>query len=115
MTTLSEAARLYQLKKGHVLNGILAHGKQETTFKYGLLNSDRSKTTYVHGIEGGQTVIAIETVCAIAPEIGDKITLVSGQKGRVELVAVEILDDVQLRFVSYEKVEKITRITINTL
>ena len=115
MKRLSETARVYQLQHGHTMIGTLKHGETITQFKYGLLHDNRNKTTYVHGIEGGQTQTEIETVCDVSPEVGDKITLVTNRKGRVTNVSTEILDELQLRFVPYEKADKIKRITIQYL
>lgn len=112
---LSETARVYQLKNGHTMTGKITHGNTVTPFKYGIKNDNRGKSTYIHGIEGGQSATEIETVEPVKAEIGDKVQLVDGRKGRVENISVDILDEAQLRFVSFEKADKIVRITISYL
>lgn len=109
---LSEAAKLYQLTKGHRLTATLyTHGK-EVPFKYGLENAYNFKATYVHGIEGGQNVIQIETVEPLTFTVGEKVKLVDGKCGKVTDVTVSVLDQVQLRFVSYERADKLQKLTI---
>lgn len=115
MKRLSEAAKVYQLKHGHNMKAVLTHGAVKTEFKYGLLHDNRIKTTYVHGVEGGQSTTEIETVEPIAAEIGDKIALANGRKGKVVDTSTSLLDDVQVRFVSYDKADKVMRITLRYL
>lgn len=112
MRALSETARVYQLKNGHLLNGILTHGETTTEFKYGLLHDNRTKTTYVHGAEGGQNTTEIETVEPIVVEIGDKIQFADGRKGKVVDMSTDLLEELQLRFVPYERADKVRRITV---
>ncbi|MCM1290186.1 MAG: hypothetical protein NC132_05530 [Corallococcus sp.] len=112
MKNLSEKARTYQLEHGHTSVGALKRGARATQFTYGLLKIKRIKTVYAHGIEGGDTQAEIETVCGITPEIGDGITLASGQTGIVTEVLQETLDEMQLRFVGFNKADKITRISV---
>ena len=59
---LSETARVYQLKNGHNMTAVLTHGEDSVKFKYGLLHSNKTKTTFIHGVEGGQNTVEIETV-----------------------------------------------------
>lgn len=115
MKRLSETAKVYQLKNGHNMKAVLTHGVDETEFKYGLLHDNRIKTTYIHGVEGGQSTTEIETVEPITVEIGDKIQLANGKKGKVVDTSVNLLDDLQVRFVSYGKADKVMRITLRYL
>ena len=112
MKGISVAAKVYQLEHGHNLTGVLVHGNEQQSFRYGLVSNTRLKTTYVHGLEGGASAVVIETVHPIAPEVGDKIQLCDGKNGRVAEISVALLDDVQLRFVTYEKADKIRQITV---
>lgn len=112
MKRITETAKVYQLEHGHTSDGELKHGLETTKFKYGTRNVKRRKTEYVHGMEGGQTQTEIETVCFVMPEIGDKVMLATGQTGIVTGVSVDVLDELQLRFVGFEKADKITHITI---
>lgn len=109
---LSETARLYELKHGLLLDGLLEHGKQKTAFKYGFETINKNETTLIHGYMGAQNVTEIETVRPVTVAVGDKVTLVDGKSGKVTNTSVKLLDDTQLRFVSYERADKITRITI---
>lgn len=109
---ISETARMYELEHGLILNGTLYHGDAVTKFKYGELNNNKNKTTLVHGVTGAQNVVEIETVRPLVAEIGDKIQLADGRKGKVTNASVKILAERQLRFVPYSKADKATRITI---
>lgn len=109
---LSENARVYELEHGLVLDGRLYHGDVQTDFKYGELTNNKNKTTVIHGYMGAQNVVEIETVRPIAVAIGDKVQLVDGRKGKVTNTDVKLLENKQLRFVSYAKADKSTRITI---
>lgn len=109
---LSETARTYELEHGLVLSGTLYHGDEETRFRYGELTNNKNKTTVIHGYTGAQNVVEIETVRPVEVAIGDKVQLVDGRKGKVVNTAVKLLEDKQLRFVSYAKADKATRITI---
>lgn len=112
MSRVSETARAYELKHGLVLDGMLYHGDVETKFKYGELSNNKNKTTVIHGVTGAQNVVEIETARHIVVKIGDKVQLVDGRKGKVANTAVKLLEEKQLRFVSYAKADKATRITI---
>lgn len=109
---ISEQARRYELEHGLTLKGVLFHGDEKFEFKYGYENINKSKTTVIHGYTGAQNVVEIVTVRPISLAIGDKIQLVDGKKGKTVSLSVALLDDVQLRFVSYERADKVTRITI---
>lgn len=109
---VSETARVYELKHGLVLDATLYHGDVETKFKYGELTNNKNKTMVIHGVTGAQNVVEIETARRIVVEIGDKVQLVDGRKGKVVNTAVKLLEEKQLRFVSYAKADKITRVTI---
>ncbi len=108
----SETAKKYELEHGLLLWGKLFHGDEVTSFKYGLSNVLKNKTAVVHGYIGAQNVVEIETVCPIVAAIGDKIELADGQKGKVASVSCSLLDEKQLRFVTYSKVEKVTTIVV---
>lgn len=112
MTKISETARVYELEHGLVLNATLYHGGVETKFKYGELTQNKNKTTLIHGATGAQNVVEIETVRHIAVAVGDKVQLVDGRKGKVTNTDIKLLEIKQLRFVSYAKADKVTRITI---
>lgn len=109
---LSQTARMYELKHGLLLDGTLYHGDVVTKFKYGFETINKNKTTVIHGYTGAQNVTEIETVRPVVVTIGDKVELADGKKGKVTNTAVKLLEDKQLRFVPYERAEKITRITI---
>ena len=109
---VSITAKYYQLMHGHNLHGISFHGNTQAMFKYGLINANRIKTTYTHGIESNQNSVEIETVEPLDLNVGDKIQLADGKRGKVADVSTTLLDDVQLRFVSYERADKVKRITV---
>ena len=109
---LSQTAREYELKHGLVLDGTLYHGGVETKLKYGELTNNKNKTTVIHGYTGAQNIVEIETVRSVVVEVGDKVQLVDGRKGKVTNAAVELIEERQLLFVPYTKADKATRITI---
>lgn len=109
---ISETARVYELDKGLILDGVLYHGDEKTKFKYGELSSDKNKNTVVHGYTGAENVVEIETVRPVVAAIGDKVRLANGREGKVTNTAVKLLEEKQLRFVPYAKADKSTRITI---
>lgn len=109
---LSQTARVYELKNGLVLNGTVIHGDVETPIKYGFKTFNKNKTTLIHGYMGTQNVTEIETVRPVTVAIGDKVILADGTKGKVGYVAVELIEEKQLRFVTYERADKRTRITV---
>lgn len=109
---ISETARIYELKNGLLLDGTVIHGDSETKIKYGFKTIDKNRTTLAHGYDGAQNVTEIETVRQVEVAIGDKVKLVDGRIGKVNYSRVKLLDEMQLRFVSYAKADKITNITI---
>lgn len=115
MKRLSETAKVYQLQNGHNMKAVITHGAIKTEFKCGLLHDNRIKTTYIHGVEGGQSTAEIETVEPIAVEMGDKVKLANGKAGKVVDTSVSLLDALQVRFVSYDKADKVMRITLRYL
>lgn len=109
---ISETARVYELEKGLILDGVIYHGEVKTKFKYGELSSEKNKNALVHGFTGTENVVEIETVRPVDVAIGDKVQLANGRKGKVTNTSVKLLDDKQLRFVCYDKADKTTCITI---
>lgn len=113
--SLSQTARLYQLKNGHRMLGTLCHGDAETRFKYGLKNAALGITTYIHGLDGNSKHAVLETVEFLKIQSGDRVKLVDGTKGRVREVSQTVLDEKQLLFMPYDRAEKLTQITIEYL
>lgn len=109
---ISETARVYELEKGLILDGVLCHGRVSTKFKYGELSSDKNKNTVIHGYTGAENVVEIETVRPVVVAIGDKVKFADGREGKVTNAAVKLLQEKQLRFVPYVQADKATRITI---
>lgn len=109
---ISETARVYELEKGLILDGVIYHGDKRTKFKYGELSHDKNKSALVHGFTGAENVVEIETARPVAVAIGDKVQLADGRKGKVTNTTEKLLEEKQLRFVSHTKADKSTRITI---
>ena len=110
--SISETARVYELERGLIMDGVIFHGNVNTKFKYGELSSEKSKNTVVHGFVAAENVVEIETVRSVVVAIGDTVLLADGRQGKVTKTSVKLLAEKQLRFVSYAKADKTTRITI---
>lgn len=115
---MTQQARRYQLEHAHTNTGVLTgRNTPETVFKYGLSMGERKgKTTLVHGLQGSIQEYDIETVEQMPVKIGDTIELShNGKTTKVIGTNVKVLDELQLRFVPYEKADKIITITVSNL
>lgn len=115
---MTQQARRYQLEHAHTNTGVLTgRNTPKTVFKYGLSMGERkAKTAVVHGLTGSNEEYSIETVENIAINIGDTINLShNGKNAKVIYVEKKILDELQLRFVPYEKADKIIIIGVANL
>lgn len=114
---LSQSARIYQLQHGHSVIATITHGEHTQKFKCGCVTDSLNKTIGIHGVDVGQNETEIETVDFVKVHVGDTIELAGGVKGKVHKSQQTLLDknNIQLRFVPFNKAEKITRITIKYL
>lgn len=112
---LSQAKKRYQKEHVHYMWGKLTSADTETIlfeYGYGALK-EISQQELVHGFTGGTGLRVIETVYDLPLKVGDVISLGYGERDcSVVAFKFKLIDEKQLRFVPYEKADKVAVITL---
>lgn len=114
---LSQEKRRYQREHAHYMWGKTKDKNgNEIQFEYGGKPKEVSRQEFLHGFAGGSRLRVIETVYDLPLAIGSVIELGYGEPAcSVLSFKQDLIDEKQLRFVPYEKADKVTVITLSAI
>lgn len=112
----SQTLRRYQLEHKHFLKGSITCGKDiKAFFKYVIVTNNSARTQLVHGFVASDNTVGIESVDIAFVHNSDTVELADGNKYTVTSFEEKPLDENQLRFLPWERVDKIYRINLKSV
>ena len=112
----SQTLRRYQLEHKHFLKGSITCGKDiKAFFKYVIVTNNSARTQLVHGFVASDNTVGIESVDIAFVHNSDTVELADGKKYIVASFEEKPLDENQLRFLPWERVDKIYRINLKSV
>lgn len=114
MTT--QTLRRYQLERKHFLSGTIMCGKDiKAYFKYVIRTNNSARTQLIHGFTASDNTVGIESVDIAFVHNSDTVELADGNKYTVTSFEEKPLDENQLRYLPWERVDKIYRISLKSV
>lgn len=112
----SQTLRRYQLEHKHFLKGSITCGKDiKAFFKYVIVTNNSARTQLVHGFVASDNTVGIESVDIAFVHNSDTVELADGNKYTVTSFEEKPLDENQLRYLPWERVDKIYRISLKSV
>jgi len=112
----SQTLRRYQLERKHFLSGSITCGKDiKAFFKYTVVSNNSTRTQVIHGFAASDNTVGIESVDIAFVHNSDTVELADGKKYTVTSFEEKPLDENQLRFLPWERVDKIWKITLKSV
>lgn len=114
MTT--QTLRRYQLERKHFLSGTIMCGKDiKAYFKYAIRTNNSARTQLIHGFTASDNTVGIESVDIAFVHNSDTVELADGNKYTVTSFEEKPLDENQLRFLPWERVDKIYKLSLKSV
>lgn len=111
----SQTLRRYQLEHKHFLTATISHGDTKAVFKYAVVASKSTRTQLLHGFMASDNNAEIESVDIAFIHNSDVVELSDGKKYTVMSYDEKPIDENQLRWVPWEKADKVFRITLKSV
>lgn len=111
----SQTLRRYQLEHKHFLTATISHGDIKAVFKYAVVANRSTRTQLLHGFMASDNNVEIESVDIAFVHNSDVVELTDGNKYTVVSYDEKPLDENQLRWVPWEKADKVFRITLKSV
>lgn len=112
----SQTLRRYQLEHKHFLKGSITCGKDiKAFFKYVIVTNNSARTQLVHGFVASDNTVGIESVDIPFVHNSDTVELADGKKYIVASFEEKPLDENQLRFLPWERVDKIYKLSLKSV
>lgn len=111
----SQTLRRYQLEHKHFLTATISHGDIKAVFKYAVVANRSTRTQLLHGFMASDNNVEIESVDIAFVHNSDVVELTDGKKYTVVSYDENLLDENQLRWVPWEKADKVFRITLKSV